>query len=279
MEPRLLAAGTFFSVGFLTTNYAFAGSTASFVETIKASEPITSAAVATLWQIEVLGRNEILSLATIVLGVLLSTLGNDGNATNGSSTTDVSVTSLHDSLRTCIVVMVANLCFSFRGLYQKLFRADPNIVMLDDLNLQYRMQQVGVGLLVVPALVWEGPGLVLYWWRHATQASVARYLILSLLNGLCFTSYNLASTYILSRISVVHHAALNCLRRVFAIVVTSIYFVVPITIMGMVGIVLSTAGFLSFTHYKVKKQRQPTPVSSLLPMSRPRNASVGSSNQ
>lgn len=264
IEYRLLAAGIFFSMGFLTTNYAFAGSSASFVETIKASEPITSATVATMWQIEVLGRNEIISLGTIVAGVLLSTLG---NGLHKDSSTMAPSSTLQESLRTCVVVTIANLCFSFRGLYQKLFHADPNTAMLDDLNLQLRIQQVGVAMLIIPAILLEGPTVVMYWWHHATRSSVMRYLILAVLNGICFTSYNLASTYILTRISVVHHAALNCLRRVFAIVVTSIYFVVPMTFLGMLGIFLSTAGFLSFTHYKVQRQRQPKPLSSLLPVS------------
>ena len=260
MHPQLLAAGVFFSLGFLTTNYAFSASAASFVETIKASEPISSALLAHLWQIEILGRPEITSLGTIVVGVAFSTLG------NGSSTKTAASSTFQDSLYTCLVVFIANLCFSFRGLYQKLFRASG--LVLDDLNLQFRMQQVGVFLLVVPVLLREGSSVLSYWWHHGSHgAALGHFLLLSVVNGLCFTGYNLASTYILSRISVVHHAALNCLRRVFAVVCTSIYFQVPLTWLGMSGIALSTAGFLSFTHYKVQRQRQPKPLSSLLPVS------------
>jgi hypothetical protein len=71
----------------------------------------------------------------------------------------------------------------------------------------------------------------------------------------------------LTRISVVHHAALNCIRRIFAIIVTSIVFSIPITFVGATGILVSFAGFLGFTHYKVKRQQQPKPISTLLPMS------------
>jgi hypothetical protein len=66
---------------------------------------------------------------------------------------------------------------------------------------------------------------------------------------------------------VVHHAALNCIRRIFAIVVTSFLFGVPITFVGAIGIAASFGGFLAFTHYKAKRMRQPKPISSLLPMS------------
>jgi drug/metabolite transporter (DMT)-like permease len=265
VDTRLLLAGIFFSTGFLATNYGFSGAAASFVETIKAAEPITSASVAVLGGIEVLGSNEVFSLITIVAGVLLSTLGNGA----GSHSNDNAVaTSVQQSLKTCAIVLLANICFSYRGLYQKLFRNDPTAGALDDVNLQYRMQQIGVTMLLVPALLLEGPSIMSYWWSHGTYQAFSRFFLLSLLNGFAFTSYNLASTFILTRISVVHHAALNCLRRVFAILITSFYFVVPITFLGGVGIVLSTAGFLSFTHFKAQRQRQPKPVSSLLPISR-----------
>ena len=80
------------------------------------------------------------------------------------------------------------------------------------------------------------------------------YVFLLFVNGLAFTSYNLASTYILTRISVVHHAALNCIRRVFAIVVTSIIFGLKMTMLQAVGIALAIGGFFSYIHFKMKKE-------------------------
>lgn len=76
--PRtdLILAGIFFAMGFLTTNISFQRSAAAYVETIKAAEPITSAMVAVLWGIETLSPPEVSSLAAIVTGVLLSTIGN-----------------------------------------------------------------------------------------------------------------------------------------------------------------------------------------------------------
>merc|ERR1719469_141045 len=93
------------------------------------------------------------------------------------------------------------------------------------------------------------------------------YAGLAVVNGFAFTHYNLASTYILSRISVVHHAALNCIRRLFAIVVTSIIFDVQITLLSGLGIIISIAGFMAFTHYKSQRIKTPRPLSSLLPLS------------
>ena len=271
VHTQLVLSGFFFALGFLMTNYGFSGSSASFVETIKAAEPITSATVAVGCGIEVLSRNEVVGLAAIVFGVILGTAGNSGS----SESFDTEQYVFWKSFQACTIVMFANLCFSFRGLYQKLFRATPegSAQLIDDLNLQFRMQQTGIALLVAPVLFWDAPRVLRYLWtlhfEHGLWSSgvTSRYVALSLLNGFAFASYNLASTYILSRISVVHHAALNCVRRVFAIVITSLYFVVPITFLGSIGILVSFGGFMYFTHYKLQRQRQPKPLSSLLPVS------------
>jgi drug/metabolite transporter (DMT)-like permease len=265
----LVLTGVYFCFGFLATNYGFSGSSAAYVETIKAAEPITSAAVAVWWGIEFLGKPEVMSLGAIVTGVLLSTLGNH----HGESSAAGSKT-LQESIQCCMIVMASNLCFSFRGLHQKLLRAtdEGNSHVLDDLNLQYRMQQMGVYILVLPVLFVDGPGIFQHLWEiHKSDQGfimsglLVRYIFLAVLNGCAFASYNLASTFILTRISVVQHAALNCIRRIFAIIVTSIAFDIPITLLGAIGIMVSFLGFMSFTHFKVQRQLQPRPTSSLLP--------------
>jgi drug/metabolite transporter (DMT)-like permease len=282
LNPSLLKAGVYFSFGFLATNFGFSGSSASFVETIKAAEPITSASVAVLWGIESLSRSETASLGVIVAGVLLSTLGNSAGSHNSSTTvaedgsSAAATTNFAESVQVCLIVMAANLCFSFRGLYQKIFRAssEGSTQVVDDINLQFRMQQIGACLLVIPVILFESSTILQLLWNSSKAYGgmipigvMWQYIALALVNGCAFASYNLASTFILSRISVVHHAALNCLRRIFAIIVTSVVFAVPITFMGAFGIIVSVVGFLSFTHYKIQRQRQPKPLSSLLPVS------------
>lgn len=129
---------------------------------------------------------------------------------------------------------------------------------------EYRLDQEWnlVEICITGTLKWSGVCLL-----QVSILCIAVFLLTlgSLLTDIRFLS--LASTFILTRISVVHHAALNCIRRVFAIIVTSFLFRVPITFTGICGIFISIVGFLSFTHYKTKRLRQPKPVSSLLPLS------------
>lgn len=201
----LLCSGTFFSMGFLATNYGFSGSSAAFVETIKAAEPITSASLVVLWKLEVISQSEWWSLACIVAGVLLSTVGNQSSTTATSSSTATSTTTttsafttLAASFASCVIVMASNLLFSFRGLYQKLLRAEHiPVQVLDDLNLQFRFQQLGVWILMIPVLVCNGPGILRHVYMVTTTPKVGllasgilmRYIGLALLNGLAFTSY------------------------------------------------------------------------------------------
>lgn len=274
IHNQLLLAAIYFALGFLLTNYGFKLGSAAFVETIKAAEPFTSASVAVLWGIERLGIEEILSLVGIAAGVTLSTLGHGKDTSSAQLSSSQlahengrrmmkQVSSSTPSLMTiCFIVMSSNLCFSFRGLHQKLFRATPqgHVTMVDDLNLQYRMQQIGALMLVIPSLL-ENASLILDKLQHVLLLGTAKtlaiqYILLSLANGIAFTSYNLASTYVLTKISVVHHAALNCIRRVFAIVVTSIIFGLTITVLQLAGIGMAVAGFFAYIHFKMMKERK-----------------------
>ncbi len=265
----LVNTGIFFALGFLTTNMAFGAAAPTYVETLKAAEPITSAIFAVLWGIEYLTLFEILGLLGIVGGVLLSTTGSNHSASmpKGAGSTLLVATA---------IVMASNLCFSLRGLYQKLFRKGASQISesqttettskakfsLDDLNLQFRMQQTGVLLLILPTIIFNGTGL----WKHSIGAAqtlstqefcklLQRYTLWSIGNGLAFSSYNLASTFLLTRISVVHHAALNCTRRIFAIVCTGLLFRIPISMKSAIGIGISFVGFMVFTKAKAAKNQ------------------------
>lgn len=260
IHNQLLLSSIYFTIGFLLTNVGFRTGSAAFVETVKAAEPITSAATAVFWGIERLGPKEVASLGGIIIGVALSTLGHGGSSSTPSSGNELipSSSSPQSLLTSSCIVLLANLCFSFRGLHQKLFRQTPqgNTMVIDDMNLQFRMQQIGFLLLSIPAVLGNIhlPSRLIY--EGLAFRYLLRYFLLCVVNGVAFASYNLSSTMILSRISIVHHAALNCIRRVFAIVVTSIVFGLKITFLQIVGIICSVCAFFSYIHFKSKKSLQ-----------------------
>jgi drug/metabolite transporter (DMT)-like permease len=282
-SKQLTLTSVYFAFGFLLTNVGFMMGSAAVVETIKAAEPITSASVAAIWGIEHPGREEVVSLMGIVVGVVLSTFANQGGGIVGNGVIDVGVGAGETRLRRspsssslslpsspplntlCLVVMAANLCFSFRGLHQKLFRSTSrgSAIHVDDLTLQCKMQQLGALVLGIPALLSfvlshgsGGGGAVASVGVEPSifTSAAMEYAVLSLANGVAFASYNLASTYVLTRLSVVHHAALNCIRRVFAIVVTSIIFGSTIAPLQIAGMTIAVLGFFSYVHFKSRKE-------------------------
>ena len=76
-------------------------------------------------------------------------------------------------------------------------------------------------------------------------------------NGLTYGIYNLSSTLLLSRISILEHAAYNCGRRLFAVIFTSVFFGNfgggPAKILGGVMTIL---GFGGFSYLKGKRKEK-----------------------
>ena len=294
MYYDLVLAGLFNALDFLASNTSFSHSAASFVETIKASEPITTTAIALFFGIDKLRFPEAVSLGVLVSGVLCSTFGNSNTADMDTTTTAAdSMTGNHEdgvqqertlfadndppnlvhesSIKTCMIVMTANVCFALRAKSQKIFRAQeeeeqqqasqekggkhqvssssPPPQKLNDTNLLMRMQQIGALSLILPVLIFESPGIVL----RTLDASLEKhlwYIGLALLNATAFSSYCVASCYVLTKLSVMQYTGLGCLRRMFAILSTSLVFQVPITPISALGIGMCFCGFCSFTHYR-----------------------------
>merc|ERR1712157_25880 len=184
------------------------------------------------------GHAEIVSLITIVCGVLLSV----HTTTSSSSSSSITISSF-------LCVLTSNVCFSFRGLHQKLLQQTTSQGdEMNDIVLQCNMQCIGYILFFIPAIFMDSFDVLRNIWKiiqtdNDWMIILGRFFFLSLCNGFAFASYNLASTYILTRISVVHHATLNCLRRVFAIIVTSFLFHVNMTWWTWLGIIISVTGF------------------------------------
>lgn len=231
-------AGLFNALDFLASNTSFSQSSASFVETIKAAEPLTTTAIALFFGIDTLSFNEGISMCVLIVGVFLSTMA---NATGDS--VSYNTQNFHQSIKTCIVVMTANLCFALRAKSQKLFRAYPEGKFIDDGNLLMRMQQIGAVSMLIPLIMFEIPGIL----ERAINTNwtiFCHYWFLAVVNAACFSTYCLASCYTLSKLSVIQYTGFNCLRRMFAIIFTSIVFGVPITMLSAVGILLVFAGFI-----------------------------------
>ena len=253
IQMDFVLIGLFNALDFLASNCGFQGADASFVETIKASEPITTTIVALAWKIDTLGMAEASSLALLFTGVLLSTLGNTQQAAADSSEEESAA--LEASIRSTLTVMSANLCFAFRVLCQKRYRgAASGADQLDNTNLLYRMQTTGWMILFLPA-VWSHYNYVSSG-LSAPMDHQTGYLGLSLLNSTAYVIYNLSSCYVLTQVSALQSMGINCLRRMLATMVTCLVFGVTLSNISMCGIAMCFAGFALFTVHRNRRQTE-----------------------
>lgn len=203
-------AGVFNALDFLASNSAFSRSAASFVETIKSSDPITTTAVALAWNVDRLRGTEAVALSLLIVGVLLSTWGNSQSKNkNQISHLDTSTDSLHESIMGASIVMVANLCFAFRAMFQKRYRAKAisESQEMDDINLLCRMQQTGAMTFFIPVVVislqLDSNSLL-----DTQRDQKIAYLSLSAFNATCYALYKYVSSPIMTSSL---HADLNIL--------------------------------------------------------------------
>lgn len=248
--------GVFDGLDFLSTAIGFTMANASFVETVKSSQPITTTAVACFFGIDTLQRTEALAMVVIVAGVFCSTLGNAEshhekveNELPSTSNSDTGMT-MTQAIQTSMIGITANLMFALRVNAQKQFRAHPDGQKMNDTNMLMWMQRMGSLAMSIPVILWELPGVVQRTRDTPFWDELVPFWILVLINAVCFSLYTLTNTFVLTKVSVGQHTGLNALRRMFVIVFTAVAFGVPITPMKALGIMLCFGGFSAFSYYR-----------------------------
>lgn len=226
-----------YTLGFYFTNLAFSLAHASFVETIKAAEPISTVVLAYVLIREVERASTYASLIPVVFGVAMASSGEAGG-----------------SLAAVLITIGSNFGFSARAVLAKQLKRDhPNSPSaISDICLFFHISWMGLLVLLPLALFSEGTAL-----RIATSSSgfnLARFVSVMLLNGLAYTAYNQFSFMVLSRVSTATHAVLNVCRRVCVIATTTMFFGTPISLVNMVGIAIAVAGFFWFSQTKTRSK-------------------------
>jgi drug/metabolite transporter (DMT)-like permease len=176
-----LLAGFFNGLDFLASNTAFSRSAASFVETIKSSDPITTTAVALAWNVDRLARTEAVALSLLIVGVMLSTWGNSQSPSKNGAT-------LEDSISGASIVIVANFRFAFRAMFQKRYQAAAGDMQMDDINLLCRMQQTGAAALLLPVIV-ACTGFIIRGYHSLPHSAKMYYVGLSAANAFFYAVY------------------------------------------------------------------------------------------
>lgn len=182
-HPNFVLSGIFNSCDFLATNFAFSLSSAHFVETIKASESITTTGIALFFKVDRLSVMEAISLSILITGVILSTWA---NSTDEHMIADEQ--KLIESIQTALLVILANVSFGFRAINQKKYRSTTHeSEQLDDVNFLCRMMQVGAIFLSLPTLLLHFNTIIRGF--HAPRNLQLTYIGLSTINSVSYVTY------------------------------------------------------------------------------------------
>ena len=238
-----------YTLGFLVTNAAISIAAPSFVETIKATEPLSTVAMARV----ILGDRErwftLMALVPIVVGVAMACSGGSAFSTAGM-----------------LLAFASNLAFSGRAVLTKSLKRDhPSVqVTRSDACLFYHVCRCGLGLLIPFALLLDARPLLASFTSGVPGGAVRAGILLAL-NGLAHALYNGVSFVVLAKVSITTHAVLNIVRRVLVIAIAASIFSTPISKFNWVGVSLAVLGVVAFAQSKAHGSMRTRP-KGLLPV-------------
>ena len=234
-----------YTLGFCLTNGSFGKVNASFVDTIKAGEPI---ATVLLTLICLPGERVtpliFLSLLPIVSGVATSSLSEAS----------------FNLLGFCMA-MGSNLCFSARSICAKLLRSSLGKQM-DNANLFVHINLYGAMVLFPIAVYAEGPLL------FNVLVGGGKPAHFFLMNGFFYYVNNQMNFLVLEKVDAVTHGLINCGRRVANICFAIVWFGTAVTIYNGIGITLALSG--AYCYMKAKQaSNRPSATTSATPNNPP----------
>ena len=232
--PReLLGVSLAYTLGFLLLNCSLGRLQASFSETVRGLEPLTSFVLVRLLS----ARGGQLSGASAA--ALLSVLAGAALSVWAQPAFD---------LKGFAFGLLANCCFSSRALLVTLLqdatlRAAPANAQksgVDPIGLFAAQHSLGLLLLAPAALAAEGTQCAVVLASHPKAAHAAG------LSALGFLAYNFLSLYVLLLIDAVSHSVCNTCRRAVTIVAAAIIFQNAVSPTSAAGIVLIIGGATAY---------------------------------
>lgn len=218
-----------YSIGFCLTNGAFGAVNASFVDTIKAGEPLATMLLTILFLSEgpTVTLPIFLSLFPIVGGVSISSMSEASFSWMGFT-----------------MALGSNFCFSARSICAKMLKTELGRSM-DNASLFLHVNAYGVALLLPAVLFIEGSLLLNV---LLAGGKTARLFVL---NGFLYYVNNQMNFLVLEKVDAVTHGLINCGRRVANIGFAIVWFGIPVTLYNGLGISLAIVG--AFLYMKAKQ--------------------------
>jgi solute carrier family 35 protein E1 len=223
-----------YTLGFSLTNASFGAVNASFVDTVKAGEPISTVALASLFLAneQVTGR-VLAALMPIVGGVAISSMAEASASLIGLA-----------------FALGSNLCFSARSIAAKLVGKRMGAERMDGANLFVHVNMLGLLVLVPAVLALEGRQLLALA-RSLPAERLAASARLFAFNGLMYYVNNQMNFLVLEKVDALTHGIINCGRRVANILFAIMWFGNRVTAFNCTGISLAVAGGFLYVRTKM----------------------------
>jgi solute carrier family 35, member E1 len=213
--------------------------TASFAETIKSAEPLSSVFLGYFYFNEGNTLSTYLTLLPICMGVSISCM-HDGSF----------------GLLGFLCAATSNLCFSSRAVLTKhLFRVQKESITMDEVCLFTHISQIGLVVLIPLTMIMEGKQILEFVKDENANSQLWELAFLLGVNGVFYSIYNLTSFLVLSRTDLISHAVLNVFRRVVIIVFTSYYFSIVLLPLNVIGIAIAVFGVLLFCYSRSREMK------------------------
>jgi solute carrier family 35 protein E1 len=223
-----------YTLGFSLTNASFGAVNASFVDTVKAAEPISTVLLAQLFLAnERITARVGAALLPIVGGVALSSMAEASASLIGLA-----------------FALGSNFCFSARSIAAKLVGKRMGADRMDGANLFVHVNRLGLVALVPAVLALEGRQLA----ALALSLPAARLLAslrLFLFNGVMYYLNNQMNFLVLEQVDTLTHGIINCGRRVANILFAIMWFGNRVTAFNGAGISLALAGGFLYVRAKM----------------------------
>jgi solute carrier family 35 protein E1 len=212
-------------IGTLLTNMSTSAASASFMHTVKAAEPLTSAILAVIILKERLKTITIVSLLIIVFGIGLSCS-----------------TEFNFSLYAFVTAMASNLVFSSRTIFSK------------KLLLESKLDNQNVFLYIsFFSTVATLPLLSIELYKYGYEPFVTSFAPTSSAASLLFKAsishylYNVFSFLALNEMAPISHGVSNSFKRLFIIYSSILYFQNPVTSGNLVSSAIAVSGVVLYS--------------------------------
>jgi solute carrier family 35 protein E1 len=216
----------------------------SFMQIVKASEPVVSCVLSATLLGQVYSLPVYLTLLPIVGGVGLASLK------------ELSFTWLAFGS-----AMLSNVSSAFRGIVAKKAMSKPQGENMTETNLYGVLTIMSFALLLPFSLLIETPAKVAKVWGAANAAGVSSgYIGFNLLmSGVCYYLYNETAFLALGRVNAVTHAIANTVKRIVIILASVVVFKTQLTGLGMLGSGIAVAGAFLYAIAKQASAKKPKP--------------------